>query len=117
MKPLLRKEPTKIILYIGTNDVSEKETTADKILDAFLDFKKNTESELPECEVVISIPIMRADKEAADHMVESQNRTLESLDLHMIDITAKNLGRHGIYLNNRGISKFSGNILDELNDI
>ena len=120
MKPLLRKKPTKIILHIGTNDVTEKETTADKILDALLDLKKDIESELPECEVVISIPIMRTDKEAAGQMVESLNRKLKSLDLNIIDnnnITAKDLGRRGLHLNNRGISKFAGNILDKLHDI
>ena len=120
MKPLLRKKPTKIILHIGTNEVTEKETTADKILDALLDLKKDIESELPECEVVISIPIMRTDKEAAGQMVESLNRKLKSLDLNIIDnnnITAKDLGRRGLHLNNRGISKFAGNILDKLHDI
>ena len=108
------------MLHIGTNDVTEKETTADKILDALLDLKKDIESELPECEVVISIPIMRTDKEAAGQMVESLNRKLKSLDLNIIDnnnITAKDLGRRGLHLNNRGISKFAGNILDKLHDI
>ena len=41
MKPFLRKKLTKTILHIGTNDVTEKETTADKILDALLDLKKD----------------------------------------------------------------------------
>ena len=70
--------------------------------------------------VVISIPIMRTDKEAAGQMVESLNRKLKSLDLNIIDnnnITAKDLGRRGLHLNNRGISKFAGNILDKLHDI
>ena len=120
MKPLLRKKPTKIKIHIGTNDVTEKESTSDKILDALLDLKKVIESELPECEVVISIPIMRTDKEAAGQMIESLNRKLKSLDLNIIDnnnITNKDLGRRGLHLNNRGISKFAGNILDRLHDI
>ena len=107
-------------MHIGTNDVTEKESMADKILDALLDLKKDIESKLPECEVVISIPIIRTDKEAAGQIIESLNRKLQSLDLNIIDnnkITKKDLGRRGLHLSNRGNSKFACNILDKLHDI
>ena len=40
IKPLLRKQPSKVILRVGTNNASLKNANPDQILNALLDFKK-----------------------------------------------------------------------------
>ena len=41
IKPLLRKQPSKVILHVGTNNASVKNASLDHILNALLDFKKD----------------------------------------------------------------------------
>ncbi len=120
MQPLLTKKPSKVILHVGTNDAVNKEATADKILDALLDLKKEIETTLPECTVVLSTPMKRMDNGAAGKIIEALNKKILSLGLNIVNnenISANDIGRRGLHLNNRGVSKFASNLVAKLQNL
>ena len=43
IKPLLLKQPSKVILHVSTNTASLKNANPDRIIDALLDLKKDIE--------------------------------------------------------------------------
>ena len=57
--PLLRKEPSFVIIHAETNDAPY--LTSQKTLDNLLTFKSFTTDNLPNCKVVISTPTLRTD--------------------------------------------------------
>ena len=52
---LLQKQPSKVILHVGTNNASLKNANPDQILNALLDFKKDIEDQVSGCVVVLSM--------------------------------------------------------------
>ena len=52
LKPLLRKEPDKVILHIGTK--SAMQNNSRRIVDSILNLKSFIENRLPTCKVLIS---------------------------------------------------------------
>ena len=62
-KPLLRKQPSKVILHVGTNKASVKSASPDQFSNALLDFKKDIEDQIPGCIVVLSMPSKSLDNE------------------------------------------------------
>ena len=95
--PLLRKETSFFIIYVGTNDTPY--STSRKILDNLLSLKSFTTNNLPKCNIVISTPTLRTNNGKA---VNKLNNHLLQLDIDIIDnrnINARNLSKKGLHLN------------------
>ena len=101
IKPLISNKPSKVIRHVGTNDAGNKAASAEKILDALLDLKKEIETALPDCTVVLSTPMKRMDNGAAGKIIETLNKRILSLDLNIVNnqnIGANDIGRKGCTL-------------------
>ena len=117
MQPLLRKQPSTILIHVGTNDAGIKGATADKIIDNLLELKKELETKLPEATVVISTTLKQSDKVSADQMIETVNKKVRCLGLNIVgntNIDSQDLGRKGFHLISRGLGKFPSNLINKL---
>ena len=120
MQPLLSKKPSHVIMHIGTNDAANKGSTADIILNSLLDIKKEIEATLPNVTVTVSAPIKRTDKSSAGKTIDELNRKIRSLRLSTVDnnnIGFKEIGRKGLHLNDKGVSKLASNLVAKLRSI
>ena len=118
IKPLLRKQPSKVILHVGTNNVSLKDADPDQILNALLDFKKDIEDQIPGCIVVLSMPTKRFDNESLGKIIESLNKKISDLEIETINsnhISRGDIGRKGLHLNARGTNKLTHKFIAKLN--
>ena len=77
--PLLRKNPSNIILHTGTNDTGA--STSRDILNDIISLKNSLNETLPECKVFISTPTIRVDNGKA--MLTVTKTTNHLLQLHM----------------------------------
>ena len=113
--PLLRKEPSFIIIYAGTNDAPY--LTSRKILDNLITLKFFITDKLPYYKVVISTPTLRADDRKAALTISQLTNYLLQLDIDIIDnrtINARNLGNKGLHLNPTGTSRLAKNLLSSI---
>ena len=55
---------------MGTNNASLKNANPDQILNALLEFKKDTEYRIPGCIIVLSMPTKRFDNEKLGKIIE-----------------------------------------------
>ena len=113
--PLLRKEPSFVIIHAGTNDAPY--LTSRKILDNLLTLKSFITDNLPNCKVIIStLTLPSDDGKAALTLCPLTNHLLQ-LDINIIDdrnINARNLGNKGLHLNPTGTSRLAKNLLSFL---
>ena len=110
--PLLRKETSFFIIYVGTNDTPY--STSRKILDNLLSLKSFTTNNLPKCNIVISTPTLRTNNGKA---VNKLNNHLLQLDIDIIDnrnINARNLSKKGLHLNPTSSSRLAKNLLSSI---
>ena len=120
MQPVLSNTSIHVIIHVGTNDATNKDSTADSILNGLLDIKKDIEAKLPHFKVTMSTPIKRTDQSSAGKIIEEVNRKIRSLGLSTVDnnnIGSKEIGRKGLHLNDKGISKFASNLVAKLRSI
>ena len=113
--PLLRKEPSFIIIYAGKNDAPY--LTSRKILDNLITFKSFITDKLPNCKVVISTPTLGTNDGKAALTVSQLTNHLIQLDIDIIDnrnINARNLGYKGLHLNPTGTSCLAKNLLSSI---
>ena len=113
--PLLRKEPSFIIIHSGTNDVSY--LTSRKILDNFTTLKSFATDKLPNCKFVISTTTLVIDDGKAALTVSYLTNHFLQLDIDIIDnrnINARNLGNKGLHLNPTGTSRLAKNLLNSI---
>ena len=113
--PLLRKEPSFIIIYAGKNDAPF--LTSRKILDYLITLKSFITDKLPNCKVVISTPTLRTDDGKAALTVNQLTNHLLQLDIDIIDnrnINARNLGNKVLHLNPIGTSRLATNLLSSI---
>ena len=106
-EPLLRKKPTNVILHVGTNDSVNHD--AGTIINDLLDLKQSIEKELPNCTVVISLPMLSADNKKAYHTLNAVKKKLKCLEVNTMDndnIVRDHLGRMGLHLNAKGNAIF-----------
>ena len=106
--PLLRKEPSFIIVHAGANGTPC--LTSRKILDNLITLKSFITDKLPNCKVVISTPTLRTDDGKAALTVSQLTNHLLQLDIDIIDnrnINARNLGNKGLQLNLAGTSRLA----------
>ena len=108
--PLLRKEPSFVIIHAGTSDAPY--LTSRKILDNLLTLKSFATDNLPNCKVVISTD----DGKAALTVTQLTNHLLQ-LNINIIDnrnINARNLGNKGLHLDPKGTSRLAKNLLSSM---
>ena len=115
IKPLLKKQPEKIILLIGTNDLQVK-SVADIIkgLKSLLDMIYYS---IPNCKVVVSEIIRREDIKTLNGNVGEFNRALKTMNVDILrqqNTTAQHLGRKGLHLNFEGNKQLAKNIITKL---
>ena len=103
--PLLRKEPSFIIIHAGTNDAPY--LTSRKILHNLITLKSFITDKLPNCKVVTSTPTLRRDNGKAVLTVSQLTNHLLQLGMDIIDninINARNLGNKSLHLSPTGTS-------------
>ena len=111
ISPLLRKNPTYIILHIGSNDCPNK--SSDVILDDMLELKQHIETILPATKVYLSCPILRFDNAKTgfnQYQLGSKVRLLDDVILND-NIDSSCLGRAGLHLNRKGSGRLAINFL------
>ena len=113
--PLLRKETSFFIIYVGTNDTPYP--TSRKILDNLLSLKSFITNNLPKCNIVISTPTLRTNNGKAALAVNKLTNHLLQLDIDIIDnrnINARNLSKKGLHLNPTSSSRLAKNLLSSI---
>ena len=120
LKPTARKQPDKLIIHTGTNDLrrSSPTETATKIIELAEDFQKDCEH----TKVIISSIVTRCDKEDIGKKVNETNNMLKAkcLKNNIAFLDNSNIGRshlnsRGLHLNKEGTSVLQTNILQFLN--
>ena len=109
--PLLRKEPSFVIIHVGTNDAPY--LTSRKILDNLLTLKSFMTYNLSNCKV-ISTPTLRTDDGKAALTLSQLTNHLLQLDVDIIgnrNINTRNLGNKGLHLNPTGTKWSCKNLL------
>ena len=113
--PLLRKEPSFVIIHAGTSDVPY--LTSRKLSDNLLTLKSFITDNLPNCKVVISTPTLRTDDGKVALTVSQLSNHFLQPDIDIIDnrnINARNLGNKGLHLNLTGTSRLEKNLLSSI---
>ena len=106
LKPLLRKNPTTLILHVGTNDASNGKENADEIFNDLLELKNEILRTLPSCHVIISMPTLRKDNMKANGKVRVLNQKIAAHGMERINnnnIVDTDLGRKKLHLNMKGL--------------
>ena len=105
VKPLLRKRPSHVVLYVGMNDVNYDCST---IFNQLINLKEYIESELPESTVTLSMPIMRADNTKTNKILAALKNTLKKTSIDTLsndNIKRYHPGRVGLHFYENLISK------------
>ena len=106
------KCPTNVILHACTNDAIDKETH--ELTDELLQLKQHVENALPGCNVIISYPTIRTDKQQAKGTIINLRKTLDLLQINSItneNITEEHLGKGGLHLNAKGSGRLAMNYI------
>ena len=117
LKPLMNKEPSVVILHVGTNDATENGIDSDAIVSRILSLKAEIEKSVVGCRVILSLPIRRKDnnKENKILAVVCEKMTLLKLDIiNNNNIMDDHLGPRGLHFNQYGKSRFAQNLLNKL---
>ena len=122
VKPLIRKRPDKIIIVIGTNDIERK--TVNEILRNIKLVMDMILERLPDCHIVISEIIRRADTRLSDGdlqklngKISKFNQDLKKMNVDILrqqNIIKEHLGRYGLHLNFSGNKQLALNIIEKL---
>ena len=120
IKPCLMKKPDQLILYVGTNDLSDKNST--KIVNGIAEICEIIKTESPATEIVLSEIILRTDNvEFKQKIDEINNKILQYCDQYKLglikhnNIENKYINPYAVYLNRVGTSILARNILTYLN--
>ena len=120
LKPILRKEPNKIILHAGTNDITH--LTAQRVAEGVLNLGIQVNQDSLSTELVISDILPRTDKPNLMLKVNEANKIVKSFCLEnnwaFIDHKSFNstcLNTRGLHLNRKGTSIIASNISNYIN--
>lgn len=115
LRPVLRKEPNKIILHIGTNDINYQ--TAQTVAEGVLNLGIQITQDSPTTDIVISGILPRTDKPNLMSKVNQANRLIKALCIEnnwaFLDHESFNstcLNSRGLHLNRKGTSILARNI-------
>ena len=115
LRPVLRKEPNKIILHIGTNDINYQ--TAQTVAEGVLNLGIQITQDSPTTDIVVAGILPRTDKPNLMSKVNQANRLIKAfcieknwafLDHESFNSTC--LNSRGLHLNRKGTSILARNI-------
>ena len=111
LKPLLKKEPSTIILHIGTNDSTNK--TSGQIINEMNNLTNYIEETHPKVKIFLSSPILRFDNPIANRTLEEVRTYFKSLPntISNCNIDKGCLGGKGLHLNPRGSGRLAINFI------
>ena len=115
LKPLLKKRPDKVILVIGANDIEH--TSSQEIVAKIKTLVDFIHGCLPECHVVISEVLKRADRKILNKKIDDVNKSLKSMGFDTLpqqNVTFDLLGKKGFHLNFFGNKQLAKNIIEKL---
>ena len=115
IKPLLRKQPDKIILVMGTNDIAH-ESVCD-VLKRIKSLIKFIHEEVPQCHVVVSEIIRRGKNSNLNSKLNKFNQDLKSMNLDNLrqqNIIYEHIGRRGLHLNSYGDTQLAKNLVSKI---
>ena len=119
-KPTGRKQPHKLIIHAGTNDL--RRSNPNEVAEGIVELAENFKKDCKHTEVVISSLVTRCDGEDVAAKVNETNTILKSScvksNLAFLDNSNKNrthLNSRGLHLNRDGTSALQANILNFLN--
>ena len=98
LTPFLYKKPDYIVLHVGTNDTVDSQASV--IVDKLLQLKYFVKEKLPNCKIVLSRPIRRAESKVATQVVDDVITQLKQLQIDITgneDITRKDFGKKGLH--------------------
>ena len=122
VKPLIRKKPDKIIIVIGTNDIERKPVkeilrSMKLVMDMILE-------KLPDCHIVISEIIRRADSRLnvaelakLNGKINTFSQSLKKMNVDILrqqNVIQEHLGKDGLHLNFNGNKQLACNIIEKL---
>ena len=118
IKPLLRKQPDKSILVLGTNDIAH-ESVGDllqriKLLVNFI------LEELPKYHVIVSEIIRRGKYSNLNEKISRSNQELKSMNIDILrqqNILFKHIGRRGLHLNPYGDMQLAKNLVSKIRSL
>ena len=116
--PLLKKEPDYVILHVGTNNCTYD--TPEDILCNILRLKQHIQAVLPNCQVILSQPIIRTDSKKAASTMHQLISLFNELNVFMLDnsnIGEGHLGKKGHHLNTRGTSRLAMNLISFIRNL
>ena len=115
-----RKQPDKLIIHAGTNDL--RRSNPNEVADKIVALAKNFKKDCIHSEVVISSLVTRCDGEDVAGKVNEANTILKSncvkSNLAFLDnsnISRSHLNSRGLHLNRNGTSELQANILNSHN--
>ena len=109
---LLHEDPRTIVIHVFTNN--SVIDLPQVIFDKLLSLKKEIQSVVPNCNVIISKLIKRTDNRQANSVNEKVNHLLKNPKLHVINndnIKKKQLGKRGLHLHTHGNVLLANNVL------
>ena len=115
LKPLIKKKPSKTILVVGTNDLDR--LSANQMVSGIKSLIDMIQKSLPNCHVIVSEIIRRADKKHLNGKVNEFNRALKTMNIDILrrqNITEHHLGRKGLHLNPNSDSQLAMNVIDKI---
>ena len=115
--PLLKKKPSNVVLYIGSNDAPHKK--AYKIAEEILSLKSFIEHMVPDVNVFLSCPVLREDNKRANITLCKLADILKSISYHVSSINViinenidkSCLGKGGLHLNQKGSGRLAVNFI------
>ena len=112
--PIIQKNPSNIILHVGTNDA--KNLPSRTVLDNLLKLKAFVRDSLPTCRVFISTPTLRTDDGKAQITVRQLTKHFLQLKIDTMNnnnMNVRHLGGKGLHLNQSGSNLLSKNFVNE----
>ena len=112
LTPLLKKQPSNIILHIGSNDAPFK--SSETILGEISDLRANILSILPSVKIYLSSPTLRVDNKNANEVLRDLKRKLINYFKDVIvndNVDSSCLGKKGLHLNPKGSGRLAINFI------
>ena len=115
VKPVIRKEPQKLILHVGTNDL--KKLPPNRIAEGIANIATQIQEDSPGTEIVISSLLPRSDKPELSAKVKETNKLINAIcckskwkfiDHKLINATC--LNSRGLHLNRKGTAQLAKNM-------
>lgn len=111
LQPLLKKNPTNIIIHISSNDAPQK--SAEQIITEITNLRDYIESVLPQVKLYFSCPIIRTDNNRANLTLRKVDLFMKSMKHYINNDNIDNacLGKKGLHLNARGCGRLAINYI------